>query len=130
MLLFRYYTELMCSYRRFECLHCFRVFIQVDSEHGDSMLRSNSDKYVTICGRHEHRNACRSSYEIPALAFLIIIWDNPFRGIRLLQFTHMYHFNDNSPPFLKMILQKPHLLLETPFLNFSGSLSTGRLPPT
>ena len=43
----------MCSYRRFECLHCFRVFIQVDSEHGDSMLRPTSDKYVTICGRHE-----------------------------------------------------------------------------
>ena len=127
MLLFRYYTELMCSYRSFECLHCFRVFIQVDSEHGDGMLRSNCDKYVTVCGRHEHRNACRSSYEI---AFLIILWDNPFRGIRLLQFTHVYHFNDNSPPFLKMILQKPHLLLETPFLNFFGSLSTSRLPPT
>ena len=130
MLLFRYYTELMRSYRRFECLHCFPVFIQVDSEHGDSMLRSNSDKYVTICGRHEHRNACRSSYEIPALALLIILWDNPFRGIRLLQFTRMYHFSDNSPHFLKIILQKPHLLLETPFLNFSGSLPTGRLPPT
>jgi hypothetical protein len=130
MLLFRYYTELMCIYRRFECLLCFRVFIKVDSEHGDSMLRSNSDKYVTICGRHEHRNTCRSLYEIPALAFLIKFWDNPFRGIRLLQFTHMYHFNDNSPPFLKMILQKPHLLHETPFLNFSGSLSTGRFSPT
>jgi len=130
MLLFRYCTELMCSCRRFECLHCFRVYIKVDSEYGDSMLRSNSDKYVTICGRHEHRNACRSSYEIPALTFLIILSDNPFRGIRLLQFTDMYNFNDNSPPFLKMILQKPHLLLETPFLNFSGSLSTGRLSPT
>jgi hypothetical protein len=130
MLLFRYYAELMCSYRHFECLRCFRVFIQVDSEHGDSMLRSNSDKYVTICGRHEHRNACRSSYEMSVLTFLIILWDNPCRGIRLLQITHIYHFNDNSPPFLKMILQKLHLLLETPLLNFCGSLSTGRLPPT
>jgi hypothetical protein len=126
MLLFRYYSELMCSYRRFECLHCFRVFIQVDSEHGDSMLRSSSDKYVIICGRHEHRNACRSSYEIPALAFVIKLCDDPFREIRLIQFTHMYHFNESSPPFLQMILQKPHL----PFLNFSGSLSSGRLPPT
>jgi hypothetical protein len=46
------------------------------------------------------------------------------QGVRLVP---LY---DDSPSFLKMVLQKTHLLLKTPFLNFSGSLSAGRLPPT
>jgi hypothetical protein len=29
----------------------------------------------------------------------------------------MYDFKDNSPSFLKMVLQKLHLLLKMPFLN-------------
>jgi len=38
---------------------------------------STSDKYLTGCGPDEQRNACRTSFEMPAFFFNIRFHDNP-----------------------------------------------------
>ena len=83
---------------------------------------STSDKCLTSYVRDEQRNGCRwSSCEMSNLVFNIKFHDNPFRGIRVILFIRTPHFS-----FLKVILKKSHLLLESP----CGCLATGGLPPT
>jgi len=88
---------------------------------------STSNKHLTSYGWDEQRNECRSSRKVSTVVFNIKFHDNLFITVTFFFHTHMPRFNHHrSFSFLKVIMKKPHLPLETPL----GCLAIGGLPPT